>query len=169
MKPVNQRQSTSPADKSKSDKAFSIFQAKHVLLQVLECSDSYTEVSQMSQAKLQPFIDTQTSSQLSQTIARAVSPSNLKLEPVKVVEQPFKKVEPRVNLSTSPDRGEQSPTRQALQMSRERRQRKFATEADDRLVEAMKESLARVIEVTHDKSAFSPVIRLDLSKVQEQA
>jgi hypothetical protein len=54
-------------------------------------------------------------------------------------------------------------------MSRERRKRKYSAEADDRLVEAMKESLARVTNVKEDEMAYSPVKKLDLTKVQEQA
>lgn len=58
----------------------------------------------------------------------------LKLEPVKITEQKLRRIETRVNLEPT----EESPTKQALLMSRERRKRRQAgDEADDRLVEAM--------------------------------
>lgn len=46
----------------------------------------------------------------------------LKLEPVKITEQKLRKIETRVNLEPQ----EESPTKQALLMSRERRKKRQA-------------------------------------------
>ena len=64
-----------------------------------------------------------------------------KLEPVKITEQKLKKIETRVNLEPQ----EESPTKNAVLVSREWRKRRQVGEVpDERIVEALMESLARM-------------------------